>query len=171
MEAYDAILTRRSVRKYTDKPIDEATMEQLIRAGMYAPSARNARPWHFIAVRDRETISAIEKGQPQLAMMKQAAAVIAVCGDPAAVTSKYKDYYIQDCTAATENILLAAHALGLGAVWCGCHPKPDVKEIVSKALSIPPEIVPFSLIALGYPAETPKQPQRWEKKKYHLEKW
>ncbi len=171
MEAYEAILTRRSVRKYTDKPIDEETMEKLIRAGMYAPSARNARPWHFITVQDRATIEKIRKGQPQLAMMRHAPAVIVVCGDPAAVTSQYKDYFIQDCTAATENILLAAHALGLGAVWCGCHPKPDVKAQVAEALGIPPDIVPFSLIAIGYPDETPKQPDRWEKKKLHREKW
>lgn len=151
------IMTRTSVRDYTDAPISKETLDTLLRAGMAAPTAGNKQPWKFIVVTDRSRLDSLASGNWRMAAKAQAA--IVVCGDTTNVfPGEGKDYWVQDCSAATENILLAAHAVGLGAVWCGCYPISERVANVKRIFSIPEEIVPLSIVMLGYPTQ-PTEPK------------
>lgn len=164
----DAIATRASVRSYQDKPVDDATIEKLLRAGMAAPSARNLQPWHFIAVTDRAKLNALAEGNSHASMLAKAPLAIVVCGDMDKAAGL--EMWIQDCSAATENILLAAHALGLGAVWTANYPYPDRVEVTTKNLGLPQNIVPLCVIAIGYPngSEQPKDKWKLENVSYNI---
>lgn len=163
----EMILKRRSVRKYSGKPVEEAELTQLLEAGMAAPSARNRQPWQFVVVRERETLRKLSEAHPYGEMLAGAAAAIAVCGD----TNAAPDYWIQDCSAATENILIAAAALGLGAVWLGCHPRPERVSAIRELLGIPEHIGVLSLISIGHPAEKKAPRTQYDEAKVHKEKW
>jgi nitroreductase len=163
----DFIFKRRSIRKYTDEPVSDADIQKLLEAAMAAPTARNIQPWHFVVVKDRAILKALADAHPYGEMMAHAGCGIAVCGDP-----KESDaYWVQDCSAATENILIAVSALGLGAVWLGVTPRADRMEAVSKVLNIPKEYPVLSLISIGHPAETKKQRTQYIESKVHREKW
>ncbi len=172
-ELYEAILDRRSVRVYVDKPIDAETLKALVNAGMYAPSARNQQPWRFIIVTDKARLKALHGDIPVWAMLDHAAAAIVVLADTALITTAQRSYFLEDCGACAENILLAAHALGLGAVWLGTHPVPEREAHASKVLGLPGDgsIVPFCVISLGYPAQTPERPERWDDSRVKWEQW
>ncbi len=159
--AINNIMTRTSIRQYTDEPVSKADVETMLRAGMAAPTAVNRQPWHFVAVTDKAKLA--ELAGRRGGMIKQAGVVIVVCGNmDKAMQGPAQAFWVQDCSAATENILLAANALGLGAVWTGCYPMDDRIAEVSKALKLPETIVPLCVIAIGHPAEQPTPKDKWK---------
>jgi nitroreductase len=170
MELYEGLLTRRSIRKYTGEKIKEEQIFAIIKAGMYAPSARNKRPWHFIIVDDREVLKQIMKIHPYSSMLSEASHAIVVCGDENLENGP--GYYKLDCSAAAQNILLAAHSFGLGAVWLGVEPRPDRISGVSSILSLPDHIHPLSIISVGVPVKIPAEiPDRYEPEKIRKNNW
>lgn len=169
VDVMEAIFTRRSIRKYTSEPVTDHELEQLLRAAMHAPSAGNERPWEFIVIRDRETLNEITGIHKYAQMLKQAQVAVVVCGD--LERQKYEGFWVQDCSAATQNILLAATALGLGAVWLGVHPVVERVEDLRKLLNIPKHVVPLSIVSLGRPAEERETPDRCDESRIHMEKW
>jgi len=163
------IYKRRSIRKYEKKDVSDDLVEEVIKAAMYAPSACNQRPWHFIVVRDERTRREIARIHRYADMAIEAPVVIVVCADP--LLEKCKGFWVQDCSAATENLLLRATELGLGSVWCGVYPNQERIEKFSELLGLPKHVIPFSLVCLGYPAEQPQPEDRFEIEKIHREKW
>ena len=174
MELMEGLLSRRSVRKYQDKAISKDVLEQIIKAGQYAPSAHNTQPWEFLVVEDKEALKHFRVMQRSALFAENAAAVIIVCGREDLSYSREKEHwsYIDiDCSSATENILLAAHALGLGACWCGISPMTGPISAVKEYFKLPDNVKPFSIVVLGYPADEPKQPERYNPERIHWEKW
>ena len=171
MEALAAILSRRSIRKHTAQSVDDGIIEKLLRAGCAAPSAHNEQPWHFIIIKNRAILDEIPRIHPYAQMLKQAPVALAVCADHKLEKDTEADYWVQDCSAATQNILLAAHALGLGACWLGIHPRMKRKEAISKLLNLPEHVSPFCLIALGYPAEKKEPDDRYHPERIHQNQW
>lgn len=170
MDAMNVLLSRRSVRQFTDKPVPEEMVRELLHAAMSAPSAGNEKPWHFMVLTDRALLDAIPKVHPYAAMVKQAPAAIVVCGEPA--LEKYEGYWVLDCSIATENLLLAAHAKGLGAVWCGVYPTKDRVDALKKLLALPEQIVPFALVPIGFPAKYPDAVlDRFDAARVHGNRW
>ena len=169
MEAIKALLTRRSIRKYTEGTIPKDTIKELLNAGMHAPTARNYQPWHFVVVDDRDTIDQLAEAHPHAKMLKQASLAILVCGDKN--IQEEQAYIMQDCSAATQNIMLAAHAHGLGSVWLGMYPREDRIREVSRVLNIPDHILPAALISIGYPDEIKDAPDRYKEERVHWNKF
>ena len=171
MDTLEAIHTRRSIRKYTDQPIAPQVLEQILAAGMMAPSAKNEQAWQFVVVQNRATLAALSKVSPYAGMAERAAAVIVVCGDTQREAVANLGYWIIDCSAAAENILLAAHALGLGAVWAAIHPRAERIAAFREVLPLPEHIIPLCLVSLGYPAETKGPVNRFDPARIHFEQW
>ncbi len=172
MTALDAIATRTSVRAYTDQPVAPETVEQILRAGMAAPTAVNKQPWAFVVVDSKETLQQLSDSLPYAKMLKTAPLAIVVCGDMSkALEGEGRDYWIQDASAATENILLAAHALGLGAVWTGGYPSMARVQSVRAVLELPSHIVPLCVIPMGYPAEAPTPKDKWKPENVRVNNW
>ena len=169
METLDTIFTRRSIRKYTDRVVPDELLTDLLKAAMAAPSAGNEQAWQFIVIRDRAILDAIPKFHPYAAMLKYASVAILVCGD--LTLEKHKGYWVQDCSAATQNLLLAAAATGLGAVWTGVYPMEDRVAGMRKLLILPEHIVPLSLVPIGYPAEHPGRSERFDQSRIHRDHW
>lgn len=165
----EVIFKRRSIRKYTAQPVAEEAVTNLLRAAMSAPSARDQRPWHFIVIRERALLDAIPGVHPHSQMLREASVAILVCCDPR--LEKTEGYWAQDCAAATENILLAATAQDLGAVWLGVYPRQERVEGIRGLLGIPPEVIPFSLVPVGYPAEQKAPKGEIDPQKVHHERW
>lgn len=163
------IMTRTSVRQYNDRPISADTLETLLKAGMAAPTAVNKQPWAFVVTTGRDALDSLATLQPRL---QTAAAAITVCGDMTrAIEGEGRDFWVQDCSAATENILLAAHALGLGAVWTGVYPIAERVDDVSRALALPDSVVPMCIIAVGYPLADQEPKDKWDPSKVHYQRW
>ena len=169
MDGYETILTRRSIRKYTDEEISENMIKELIEAGVSAPSAGNQQPWQFVILDDQKIFDEIIKIHPNSKMLKNAKKAILICGD--LNLERHKGYWILDCAAVTQNILLAAHANGLGAVWLGVHPREQRMNGIIDLFNLPKHILPISLLSIGYPAETVVKPERFNQEKAHYEKW
>ena len=169
MDVFEAIFGRRSIRRYTQEEITENDIETLLKAAMYAPSAVNKQPWHFIVFRNRKTVEKIIAVHPNARMLQQADAAILVCWDE--LLEHDAGFGPVDCAAATQNILLAAHGLGLGAVWVGIYPRIQRIEALHKIFELPEHIKPFSVISLGHPAEQKPFPERFDHRKVHSEKW
>jgi len=170
MELYEGIISRRSIRNYTGEKLDDETIESLVRAGMYAPSARNCRPWHFIIIDDRHIMKMIMDVHPYSSMLASASHAIVVCGDREKENGP--GYYRLDCSAATQNILLAAHGRGLGAVWLGVEPREERIKALSEILGLPAHIMPLSIVSVGVPSRpNPPAPDRFEKQKIRHNKW
>ena len=169
MEVIQAILTRRSIRKYSREKITDKQIEIILKAAMYAPSAMNQQPWHFIVIDNREKLNRIMEVHPHSNMLKEADLAILVCGDERLQLSK--GYWVVDCGAATQNLLLAAHGIGLGAVWLGLHPREERKSGIRKIFHLPDHVQPFSLISIGYPAEEKPVPQRFKPERIHKNTW
>jgi len=167
----DYIFSRRSIRSYNDKEISADIIESLLEAAMAAPSCCCKDPWRFIVVRNKKTLATISECLPNGKMLPSAGAGIVVCGDREAVHDKQLSFLIQDCSAAVENVLLAAHALELGACWLGVHPRQERISHIVKVLSLPENVVPVACIALGYPAEQKEPRTRYNKSFVHFEKW
>jgi len=169
METLQAIKTRRSIRKYLDKSIPSELIRDLLEAAMFAPSAGNEQPWQFVILEERKLLDAVPRICSTASMCRHSPVAILVYGDSS--LEKYPEFWVQDCSAAVENMLLAAHALGLGAVWAGIYPLKERIEDFKRLLSLPEEITPFALVALGYPDEQPPAPQRYRKDRVHYNGW
>ena len=169
MDALDAIFTRRSIRKFTEDPVSDQDIETLLRAGMAAPSAGNQQAWEFVVIDDREVLGRIPAVHPYAQMCEEAPLCLAVCADLA--REKYAGFWVQDCSAATENILLAAHAMGLGAVWLGIAPGGDRAQQVAELLHLPRGIEALALVAVGHPAEAKEPADRYDAGKAHHNRW
>ena len=169
METMDTIFSRRSIRKYLPKPVTRDLIENILKAGMNAPSAGDEQPWHFIIIDRHDLLQKISEIHPYAKMLKDAPVAVLVCGDKSAI--KYKNLWIQDCSAASENMLLAAHDMGLGAVWIGVYPVEDLVREIQSILNIPQHAVPFSIIGMGYPAEEKTGRFRYDKSKIHNNSW
>lgn len=165
----DAILNRRSIRKYTDQPVSDELVTELLRAAMAAPSASNQQPWHFVVIRDRKTLSRLAEVHPYAAMAPKAQLAVAVCGDLSLETQE--GFWVQDCAAATENLLIAAEANGLGAVWLGVYPRLERVASVQALLGLPDHVVPLSVVPIGYPAAHPAPADRYDPDRIHRERW
>ncbi len=160
---YQNILTRASVRAYTEQTVEAEKVEKLLRAGMAAPTARDQRPWHFVVVDDRDVLDSLANTNKHGSMLKKAPLAIVVCGDmDLALEGIAQDYWIQDCSAAIENILLAAHGMGLGAVWTGNYPIEERITAVKKVLHLPSEIIPLGTLVIGYPAQKVEPKDKWD---------
>ena len=169
MNELDYILNRRSIRKFTDRKIDDALIGKILEAAMHAPSAVNSQPWHFVVVDSREMMDRIMEIHPYTSMFSTASHGVVVCGDE---KLQHADgYWVVDCGAATQNLLLAAHTLGIGSCWVGIHPRNERKEAFSRLLELPPHVKPFALVALGYPDEKKPRPVRFRPERVKLNNW
>lgn len=169
MDALNAIMTRRSVRKFTEEPVSEADVSTILHAAMAAPSAFNQQRWRFVVVRDSERLAELSEATPYAGSLAGAAAGIVVCGETA--DERTPGYWVVECSAATENALLAANALGLGAVWLGVAMYEDRVGNVVRILGLPDHISPLAMIALGHPAEARDGAERFDADKVHNETW
>jgi nitroreductase len=165
------IFNRRSIRKFTDKAVSEENITELLEAAMAAPSACAKDPWRFIVVRNRENLQQIAKLLPNGNFLAEAPLGIIVCGDIGAVHAGSESYMLQDCSAAIENILLAATALGLGTCWLGVHPRTERITGITNFFELPANIVPVSVIAAGHPEKMPEKNTRFMPNNIHWEKW
>lgn len=169
MNTLKAIFTRRSVRDFRPDPVGEEDLQDLLRAGMQAPSAKNEQPWHFIIIDDPKLLHAVPEFHPYAEMLHDAPLAILVCSDRKLETKRAS--WLQDCSAATQNILLAAHAKGLGAVWLGIFPDADRVKGMQTLLSMPDDIRPVSLVAIGHPRSVPSPADRYKEDRVHRNKW
>ena len=162
---------RRSIRADADTPVEDDTITALLKAAMAAPSAVAKDPWHFIVVKDRDRRRALTEKLPNGKMLQQAPLGIVVCGDMDRAHTGELSYCLQDCSAAIENLLVAAHLLGLGACWLGVHPREERVKDLSEKLSLPKHVFPVAVIAVGYPAETKEPRTRYREEAVHSETW
>lgn len=170
-EKLDFIFTRRSVRKYIDREVPDAMIHDLLEAAMAAPSAVAKDPWHFIVLKERETLDRMADALPSGQMLRQATAAFVVCGDITQANIQHESYMLQDLSAAVENILLAANVLGLGTCWLGVHPRPERMEGIRQLFQLPEHIIPMCGIAVGWPKDVPAARTRFDPDKMHSEKW
>ena len=169
MEKLDYILDRRSIRRFTDEKIDNNQIKIILTAAMYAPSAVNMQPWHFVVIDDRSMMEKVMEIHPYARMLQTASHAVVVCGDE---QLQHDDgYWVVDCGAATQNLLLAAQTLGLGACWVGLHPREERKSSFSRLLHLPSHVLPFAMIALGYPEELKPRPDRFHAEKVKYNGW
>lgn len=170
---FENIMTRTSVRQFTDQPVPAEMIEQMLKAGMAAPTAMNSQPWEFVVLNDRATMDALAGKLRYAKMLTEAPLAIVVCGKNTLIGRNGEPwdniFWVDDCSAATENILLAAHALGLGAVWTAA--KDDRGEIVKEALGIPDDLSTLCVIVIGFPAEKPQPKDKWKPEKIHYNKY
>ena len=169
VEALEALLTRRSIRSYTEQPVDDKEIDMLLHAAMAAPSAMDEQPWHFVVIRDRKQIERIHAAHPHASMLSQARVVIAVCGDT--TKEHYPGYWVVDCSIATTHLLIAAHARELGAVWLGVYPRQERMDMLRDILHLPSHIHPLSLVAIGHPAEQKGPADRFNAERVHKDTW
>ncbi|OGC08396.1 NADH dehydrogenase [candidate division WOR-1 bacterium RIFOXYA2_FULL_36_21] len=169
METFEAIKTRRSIRKYEELKVPDELIQKLLSSAMQAPSAGNQQPWHFIVITDKNILQQCSKIHVNAPMAKDAALAILVCGD--VVLERHKDYWPQDCSAAIQNVLLAAHDMGFGAVWCGVYPRKERVDGFKKFFNLPENVIPFALIPIGYPAEKKSPDNRFKEDRVHYNKW
>ncbi|MCF8380945.1 MAG: nitroreductase family protein [Bacteroidales bacterium] len=169
MDFEEIIISRRSIRKYTDEKIDTKTIIRIINAAMYAPSAVNKRPWNFVIIEDKSSMKKVMEIHASARMLKEASHAILICGDE---KQQHDDgFWIADCGAATQNMLLAAHSFGIGGCWIGVYPREKRMNDFAKLFNLPEHIKPFALVSLGFPAENKEMPQRFEKEKIYYELW
>ncbi len=161
------IHTRASVRTFSEKSVNKETLVELVKAGMAAPTAGNRQPWEFIVIQDKETLTKLGENK---SILKGATAAIVVAGKTNTQNGGSQMWFL-DCSAASQNILLAAHSLELGAVWLSVYLNPKMENAVKEAVSLPNDIVPLNVIAIGYPKTEPKPKQKWNESKIHFEKW
>lgn len=163
----DFVFQRRSIRRFTTEPVGEAEVKTLLEAAMAAPSSNNRRPWHYVVTRERAILDRLGQVHPYGKMLHQATLSITVCADPRISPTTW----VQDCSAATENILLAVPVLGLGACWLGCHPYEDRKRSVREVIEIPQEMEVLSLLAIGHPGEKKEPRTQFDASRVHEGKW
>lgn len=173
MNAIETMLTRISVRQYSDKPISDEDLHTILEAGMSGPSAVNARPWSFIVVRDKAMLNRMADGNGRAAEPLRGADMgVLICGDLSRAFPPAPDYWVVDGSIAAQNMILAAHALGIGSVWLGTWPQENKMQAQKELFNLPDGIVPHSIIAFGYPKEdSSKQKLLYEEDRVHFEKW
>jgi len=169
VDVLDVIFTRRSIRKFTGEPINEDDLRAILKAGFQAPSAHDFQPRDFVVVRDKETIEKIAQFHKYGKMLPKAGCAIIVCGDKE--KQPERGFLVEDCSASIQNILLAAHGLGLGAVWCGLYSVTDLIEPMSKVLGLPENIIPIGMVVLGAKDEEKEPIDRYDESKVHFDKW
>ncbi|RPH96612.1 nitroreductase family protein [candidate division KSB1 bacterium] len=169
MDALEAIFTRRSVRYYQTRAVSEEQLQILLEAAMNAPSAGNEQAWQFIVITDRGIMDAIAEFHPHAQMLTQAPMAVLICGDIR--HQQHEGGWVLDCAAATQNMLLAAHATGLGAVWVGIHPNTERIERIRDLIGLPSYIVPVSLVPIGHPADTPSPVRRYDSTRVRKNRW
>jgi nitroreductase len=169
MDTLTAIHTRRSIRKYEDRPVPQELVDKLLAAAMSAPSARNAQPWQFVVIDDRPMLTEIARINPNAQMAAKAPLAILVCGDLDLELSE--GYWVVDCAAAVENLLLAAHALGLGAVWTGVYPRQERMDGLRRLVGLPERVIAHSLVVVGYSAEQPRSKERFLPERVRRNHW
>ena len=171
----DAVLenihSRKSVRQYTSEPVSESDIQTILKAAMAAPSAVNFQPWRFVVVTEREQLDAMAEILPYAKMLRQAPAAIVVCGETLWMGGNENPYWQQDCAAATQNLLLAVEALGLGAVWTGVYPNQDLYPKLHNYLNLPSTVQPFCCIPVGHPAGNEQPKDKWKPENIHYGKW
>lgn len=165
------IFSRRSIRKYLNRDIPQNLLDDLLQAAMAAPSARATDPWHFLVITDRQTLTKMTDSLPNGKMLLSAPAAIIACGDMKRALEGFESYMLQDVSAAVENILLAANAIGLGSCWLGIHPRRSRMDGIRSLFSLPEHIIPVAGVALGWPDATPEARTRYRKECVHKEKW
>lgn len=168
MDAVETILSRRSIRRYTSQKVSDQVIKELLQAAMSAPSASNEQPWHFIVLHDPKILREIPKFHPYSGMLREAPIALLVCVD---LDMGTEGFLVQDGSAATENILIAAHAKGLGAVWLGIYPLRERITGMRKLLNIPDRILPLSLVSIGFPAEKIPKEDRFQPSRVHINRW
>ena len=169
MEFMEVVTSRRSIRKFEKKPVPEETVKILLQAAMFAPSAGNQQPWHFIVVTERQKLDAVPAFHPYCSMIKDVSTAIVVCGAPDG--KKWPDFWVQDCSAAIQNLLLAARNEGLGAVWTGVFPIEERMQGVRKLFNIPEDVMPLAIIPIGWPSMEGKKIDRYTQSLVHCESW
>jgi nitroreductase len=169
MDANEAIFTRRSVREFTEEAVPDEIVERLLRAAMQAASAGNQQPWQFVVVRERALLDEIARVHPYAQMCRTVSAAILVCGDVA--LEKFPGYWVQDCSAATQNILLAAHAHGYGAAWVGIHPRAERIGVIRELMGLPENVHPLCLVPVGRPSSLPPAVDRYQASRVRRDRW
>lgn len=169
MDIQEAILNRRSIRKYKDQKISSQDINTMLKAAMYAPSAMNTQAWHFIVIEDKNILLNTLQSIPYAEMLKQSTAAILVCGDSS--IEKNESWLLQNCSAVTQNILLSAFGLGIGSCWIGIQGMDEIVRNIKHQFKLPENIVPVSLIPLGYPDEVVIAEERFKEEKIHYNNW
>jgi len=169
MNTMEALLTRRSIRRYQDRPVPSEVVHDMLVAAMHAPSADDEQPWQFVVIDERRLLDAIPGIHPWAQMAKAAPLAILVCGDSRLVQNP--GFWAQDCAAATENLLLAAWDQGVGSVWCGVHSDVALERAFRKLVGLPEHVVPFALVVLGFPAGPPPRVERFREDRVHRNGW
>lgn len=170
-DIFAVIHSRKSVRSFTGEPVNKNDLDNIIKAGMAAPTAVNMQPWSFIVVTDRKKLDALAAGLPNAQMLFKAGAAVIICTEPDKAFSKSKDFAIIDASLAGENILLAIEALGLGGVWTAAYPYEDRIKHVRTILDIPPEVLPLNVIPVGVPTDEDKPKDKYKRERIHWEQW
>ncbi len=172
-ECLKMVYTRRSVRSYSEREVEEEKIEKILKAALQSPSAGNEQPWHFIVVKERERLKKLAEIHPYGKMLEKASVAIAVCAD--LKLSRYPvPMWIQDCSAATQNILIAARMLGIGSCWLGVYPREERMKPLAEFFGVPDDVIVFSLVALGYPASSNafyEAEDRDKPERIHRESW
>jgi nitroreductase len=167
----DLIKHRSSIRDFSGENVPMDVLLEIVKAGMAAPSARNLQPWNFIIIQERDILHKLSENLPYAKMLNNAGAAIVVCGTPDIENAELSDYWVQDCSAATENILLAIEACGLGGVWTGVYPRKDRIKWVKDVLMIPDSVVPLNVIPIGFPVKPSVPKNKFTTTKIHWNKW
>jgi nitroreductase len=165
------MMTRVSVRQFTGDSISQQQLDTLLHCAMAAPSAMNSQPWAFIVVNDPQLLTTIGEALPYSRCSNHPACAIIPCGDMTKALKQNPDFWINDVSAATQNILLAAHAMGLGAVWTGIHPNMSNVALVQELLDLPEHIIPLCIVPIGVPAESPEVKDKWNEQNVHYNQW
>ena len=173
--ASDAVLekihSRKSVRQYTAEPVSQENIETLLRAAMAAPSAVNFQPWRFVVLNEREQLDALAEHLPFAKMITQAPLAIVVCGETLWMGGNENPFWAQDCSAATQNLLLAAEAIGLGAVWTAAYPDAERCKAISEVLGLPSTVQPLCVVPVGHPAGEDHPKDKWKPENIHYGRW
>ena len=169
--ALENIFNRKSVRSFTSEPVSQEHIETMLKAAIAAPTAVNSQPWRFVVITDRAQLDAMAEVLPYAKMLKQAPLAIVVCGETTWFDGKENPYWQQDCSAATENLLLAAEALGLGAVWTGVYPNMELAGPLGEVLGLPETVQPLCAIPIGHHNGTTKPRDKWKPENIHYGKW
>jgi len=170
-DALSVIHSRKSVRHFTGQPVSQDDLMTLVKAGMAAPTAVNMQPWSFVIVTERTVLDTLAQSLPYAKMLDKAGAAIVVCALPEKAFQKSTEFALIDSACASENILLAAEAIGLGAVWTSVYPDNDRIEAVRKVLGIPSNVIPLNVIPIGYPTGEDVPKDKFKPENVHLEKW
>lgn len=167
-EVLECIMTRASVRKYKPETVNDSVMTKVLKAGMAAPTAANQQAWHFVVITNQALKDSITDAFQWTKMVRDCAFAVVVCGDMSRLFEGDREdggFWTLDCSAASENMLLAAHALGLGGVWCGIYPEEDRMSRLSAILNLPPNLRPLNILSFGYPETTVAPKQKWDPEK------